>query len=104
MDILGIKGRAYTMYSRSKRITTHLKQTCLPLVCSALLGLSACSGSGNVLDPEKYDFHDRKQELSRDDYRDMMRPEGTKQGKDFRPYFEGEQSRRQSWELRRFPK
>lgn len=77
------------MYSRSKRITTHLKQTCLPLVCSALLGLSACSGSGNVLDPEKYDFHDRKQELSRDDYRDMMRPEGAKQGKDFRPYFEG---------------
>lgn len=90
MDMLGIKGRAYTMYSRSKQFSASFPHRCLPLMCFALLGLAACSGSGNLFDPEKHDFHDRKEELSREDYRDMARPESPKGQKEFTPYFEAD--------------
>lgn len=52
------------------------------------MGISACSGTGGLFDPEEYDFHDRKQELSRSAYRDMMRPTKDEKNKDFRPYIE----------------
>lgn len=89
MNILGIKGRAYTMYGRSKHIKAHLKHTCTPLVLSAFLGLAACSGGDNLFDRDRYDLLDRKQGLSRDDYKDMLRVKPDTD-KEIRPYFEGD--------------
>jgi MSHA type pilus biogenesis protein MshL len=90
MDILGIKGRDYTMYSSSKHFKARLKSTTFPLLLTAFLGVSGCANTGGPLDPELYDHHDRQENLSRDDYRYMMRPDPNAPDKqELKPYIDG---------------
>ncbi|MCH2547629.1 MAG: hypothetical protein MK052_08485, partial [Alphaproteobacteria bacterium] len=75
------------MYSRSSRLNHHLKHSCVPLVLSAFIGLAGCADKdANIFDPEKYDHIDRKQNLSREDYRNMAKVDPDK----LEPHFEGE--------------
>lgn len=62
-----------------------------PLSCTPVLflALASCAEPPSVFDPEKHDFLDRQQELSRDDYRHMLRPKESDKKK-FEPYYEGE--------------
>lgn len=55
----------------------HLKSIFLPLFVTAFVGVSGCSGerAADIFDKEKYDLHDKRQGLSREDYRQMTRPE-----------------------------
>src|SRR5688500_12599397 len=88
MDILGLNERVYTMYSRSTRLKHCLTHSCVPLILTAFLGVSGCAEikENNWFDAEKHDHLDRKQNLSRDDYRTMTADQVEK----LEPHFEGE--------------
>lgn len=78
------------MYSSSKDFSARIKHSTLPLLMSAFIGISGCSNTGGPLDPELYDHHDRQENLSRDDYRYMMRPDPNAPDKnELKPYVDG---------------
>ena len=67
----------------------RFKNFCTPLLLSAFIGISGCAfDPKSPLDPEKNDFHDRAQGLSRDDYKNMARPEGEGSKKTYEPHYE----------------
>lgn len=79
------------MYSMSPllakhQLAKHLRHTCIPLILSAFIGVSGCSSLKDAFDPEKHDHLDRKQDLSRSDYRNMTAAEVDK----LEPHFTGE--------------
>lgn len=77
-----------------KRTTPSVQQTkrkrlaSLPFLLAMLITVTGCDTVKDIFDPQKHDFIDRKQKLSRKDYENMIAPKG---GQDIKlePHFEG---------------
>lgn len=73
-------------------IRSRLNHSVLSFCLAAMLGLSACAGKGGPFDPRQHDLIDRKQDLSREDYRNMPAPKVhvPDEIKDLKPHYEGD--------------